>query len=242
MAVYEYENPDEEIFRYGRKVIMVHWAVVAFFIPLGVTGLLMLRDWFFETFSIFGGDLWVDTFEGAVELHVVSGVAIVSIGLVHILMHLKQKEKPILPRDVGAEFKATFETALWATFISRQKEGGSSEKYMRSQRMSYMATIYTLALSALTAIFIITLGETGTAVHVVAGLLVTFLAVFRILYLIRQWDWISIRCIMWTGTMPLWYVKERHYLWYLQLKGLSKADEPEPSEQKGGTPATAGSD
>jgi len=231
-----YENPDEEIRRYGPKVIIIHWAVIAFFIPLAITGLLLARDWFFVTFSIFGGDLWVETFEGAIQLHVASGVILAVLGLVHVLIHLKQEEKPILPRNIAHEFKATFETAMWATFISRQKEGGSAEKYMASQRMSYVATYYTLGLSAFTAIFIFTLGETGSAVHVVAGALVAFLAAFRIMFLLRQWDGIAIKCIMWTGTMPLWYVKENHYLWYLKLKGIDESTAIKPKEPEGPEP------
>jgi len=113
--------------------------------------------------------------------------------------------------------------------------------------MSYVATYYTLGLSAFTAIFIYTLGDTGSAVHAVAGALVAFLAVFRILFLLRSWDSVSMKCIMWTGTMPLWYVKENHYLWYLKLKGIDEStaikpkepEEPELEPAPGAAPAAA---
>jgi cytochrome b561 len=223
----EEENPDGEIFRYGRKVIAVHWGVIIVFFTLALTGLLLMRDWFFRSFSIFGGDLLFPTFDGALELHVASGLGICILGLIHVMLHVKQKDKPMLPRNVAAEFKATFETAMWVTFISRQREGGSSDKYQANQRMSYLAIFYTLSLSAVTAVFIFTFGETGSAVHVVAGTLVGLLAMFRILYLIRTWDRIALRSILSTGTMPLWYIKENHYNWYLRLKGI---DPDEPGE------------
>ncbi len=230
----EDENPDEEIFRYGRKVIAVHWAVIIAFFILAWTGILLMRDWFMRTFNIFGGDLWFETFDGAVELHVASGITICVLGLIHVMLHIKQKDKPILPKNVASEFRATFETAMWVTFISRNRESGTSDKYKANQRMSYLAIFYTLGLSAISAIFISLFGETGSAVHVVAGTLVGLLAAFRIFYLLRTWDRIAFRSILSTGSMPLWYIKENHYNWYLKLKGISpdggdeKPEEPEP--------------
>ena len=236
----EEENPDEEIIRYGRKVIAVHWAVIIVFFVLAWTGLLLMRDWFLVTFNIFGGDLLFKTFDGTVELHVASGVTICIIGLIHVMLHIKQKDKPIMVKNVALEFKATFETAMWVTFISRQKEGHSSEKYQDNQRMSYLAIFYTLALSTVSAVFIFTFGEAGSAVHVVAGTLVGLLAGFRMVYLIRSWDGVAMRCILSTGTMPLWYIKEHHYKWYLQLKGEDqKTPEPEPEAPEPDTPSAA---
>jgi cytochrome b561 len=217
--VAEFEDPDEEIFRYGRKVIGLHWAVIIAFFGLALSGILLMRDWFLRTFNIFGGDLWFPTFDGAMELHVISGIAILILGLVHIILHLKQKDKPILPKNVASEFQATFEAAMWATWISRQKDRGSSDKWKADQRLTYLATFYTLGLSAITAVFIFTIGEAGSAVHVVSGTLVALLSAFRILYLIRTWDGIALKCILSTGTMPLWYIEKYHYNWYLQLKG-----------------------
>jgi cytochrome b subunit of formate dehydrogenase len=234
------ENPDEEIFRYGRKVIAVHWAVVIAFFPLAWTGILLMRDWFLVTFNIFGGDLWFPTFDMAREIHVASGVSIAILGLIHILLHIKQKEKHILPKNVSKEFKATLDTALWVSFISRHREGRSSDKYQANQRMSYIAIFYTLALSTVTAVFIYAFGETGSAVHVVAGTLVGFLAAFRIMYLIRTWDRVAMRAIMTTGTMPLWYIKKHHFNWYQQLRGLEpETPESEPEAPEPDTPGSA---
>ncbi|UCC93407.1 MAG: cytochrome b/b6 domain-containing protein [Thermoplasmata archaeon] len=236
----EDEDPDQEIFRYGRKVIAVHWAVVIAFFVLIWTGILLMRDWFLVTFNIFGGDLWFETFDGAMELHIASGVTICLLGLIHILLHVRQEEKPILPKNVASDFKATFETAMWVTFISRNRESGSSDKYMANQRMSYLAIFYTLSLSAISATFIGIFGATGSAVHVVAGTLVGLLAAFRILYLLRTRERLVWRSILSTGTMPLWYIKENYYNWYLELKGIDpeeitegpKEAEPEPEAPK----------
>lgn len=236
----EEENPDEEIVRYSTKVIAMHWAVVLVFIPLAITGALLARDWFLETFNIFGGDLLIPTPDGTLGAHVVFGASLAVLGIVHILMHVRQKDKPMLPKNVSEEFKDTMDTAMYALFISRQKEGRSSFKYKANQRMSYLATFYTLTLAAVTAVFIGTLGESGSAIHVVAGALVAFLAIFRILYLIREWDPISMRSIFKTGKMPLWYIKEHHYRWYIQLKGDPDARTEEPEVPK--TDATAAAD
>jgi cytochrome b561 len=233
------ENPDEEIFRYGKNVIAVHWAVIIAFFILAWTGILLMRDWFLLQFNIFGGDLWFNTFDLAVEIHVASGVTICIIGLIHIMMHIKQKDKPMLPQNVASEFKATFDTAMWVTFISRQREGRSSDKYQANQRMSYLAIFYTLGLSTVTSVFIFTFGEAGSAVHVVSGALVGLLAAFRMLYLIRTWDRIALRSILSTGTMPLWYIEKHHYNWYLQLTGRDQEKAGvEPKEPEPDTPST----
>jgi cytochrome b561 len=234
----EDENLDREIVRYGPKVIGIHWAVIILFIPLAISGGLLLRDWFLMEFNIFGGDLLWETFEGAVEVHVLSGLALVILGIIHIIIHLKQKEKPVLPEDIYTEFKASLQTLMYVTFVSRQKETGSASKYKANQRMSYLATFYTLALSALTAVFIFRLHEVGSALHVVAGTLVGLLSIYRILYLIREWDWIAMKCILWSGKMPLWYIKEEHYNWYLELtEGDNEAPEVEAEPPKAPVPA-----
>ena len=233
------ENPDEEIVRYGTKVIVMHWVVVFVFIPLAVTGLLLARDWFLETFNIFGGDLVFGTPDSALTVHIGSAIALVIVGIVHIMMHLGQKEKHILPKNLTEEFKDTMDTAMYVTWISRQKEGRSSYKFKANQRMSYLATFYTLSLAAVTALFISTMGDAGSAVHVVAGALVGFLSIFRILYLLREWDPIAMRCILKTGKMPLWYIKEHHFLWYVQLKGDPDAPDEEPEAPKAETAAAA---
>ena len=235
----EEENPDEEIVRYGTKVIAMHWVVVLVFIPLAVTGLLLARDWFLETFNIFGGDLLIGTPDSALVVHIGSGIALAIVGIVHIIIHMGQKEKHILPKNLTEEFKDTMDTAMYVTYISRQKEGRSSLKYKANQRMSYIATFYTLTLAAVTALFIGTVGAAGSAVHVVAGALVGFLAIFRILYLIREWDPIAMSCILKTGKMPLWYIKEHHYQWYVQLKGDPDAPIEEPEAPKTDTTAAA---
>jgi cytochrome b subunit of formate dehydrogenase len=216
----EEEDLDEEVVRYGPKVIIMHWAVVIVFIPLAVTGLMLLRDWFRESFAIHGGDLLIPTIEGATTVHVLSGLTIAVLGAIHIILHLRQKEKPMLPKNVFDEIKASLQTVFYVTYISRNIEVGSAGKYKANQRMSYIATFYILSLSALTSIFIYSssVGEAGSAMHVVAGVLMALLVTYRSLYLIRNWDWIAIRCIFWTGRMPMWYIKEQHYRWYVQLK------------------------
>jgi cytochrome b subunit of formate dehydrogenase len=224
------EDLDEDIFRYGPKVIVMHWAVVITFMPLAFTGALLLRDWVLRAFNIFGGDLLLDTFEGALEVHVISALVLVVLGIVHVAIHLFQIEKSILPKDVLKEFRATLQTVLYATFISRRGWVGSSSKYKANQRMSYLATFYTLALCAVTSLFIITVGEAGSAMHAVAGVLVGLLAFYRILYLTREWDGVAIRCIFWKGTMPLWYIKENHRFWYERLKADSAPPAVEAKE------------
>jgi cytochrome b561 len=115
----EYERTaGREIVRHSPKVIATHWAVIIVYIPLSLTALLLLRDWIFAEFNIFGGNLLIETFDGATETHWGFGILLLIIGLAHVLMHAGQEKKPILPKDVGADFRATVQSLKYVTFLS----------------------------------------------------------------------------------------------------------------------------
>ena len=231
----EYEEPTEEIRRYGTGVIATHWVVILLFIPLAITSLLLLRDWAFEEFNIIGGEEIVPTFEGAFPIHGLLGSLLLIVGLVHIMIHVRQAEKPILPTDLSKEFRATIRSLLWILFLSPLEERGASEKYKANQRMTYVATIYTVALAGLTG-FLSALGvfgRLGPVVHIVAGILVLLLSSFRMLYLIRKYDKVAIKCILLTGRMPVWYVKENHPLWYDKISAEAATVDDVESKESG---------
>ena len=209
-----------EIRRYGYRVIVIHWLFIILLIPVIITSLFLLRDWFFHEFHIMG-DLIVPTFYMAEEIHKLLGMLIFLLGLIHILAHIFQKTKPMLPVDSKKDFKATIHTILYIFHLTRKEERGSAGKYRGNQRIAYIATVYTFILVAITVLFVQLglFGETGVVFHITAGILVGLLAGYRILYLLRTHDSVAVRCILGTGTMPEWYVKKNHLLWYREIKG-----------------------
>jgi cytochrome b subunit of formate dehydrogenase len=214
-----------EMERYGRKVIGIHWLFVIFIFPLTITGLLMWRDWFTHEFHIYGINYVFPSFEGMEDVHMYAGLALLAVGAAHLLMHLGQRDKPILPKNVGVDVAASVQAIFYIFHLSPKPERGAGEKYLRNQRMTYIATIYVISLCGLTAVPLLLdyVNEMTEVMHIIAGLLLVFLAGYRILYLIRTHDRVAIRSIMATGTMPLWYVKKHHFLWYRQTKGGYKA-------------------
>ena len=238
----EEKGGSEEIERYGAEVIGVHWLFIIFIFPLLYTGLLMFRDWFAELFHVYGINYIFYSFDGMEKVHMISGLVILTVGAAHLMSHINQKEKPILPKNVGVDVAASVQAILYIFHLSPKPERGAGEKYLRNQRMTYIATIYTVALCGLTAIplFLDVGEEMAMNMHIIAGLLFVFLSAYRILFLIRTHDGVKIRSILKTGTLPEWYVKKHHFLWYRKLKGGYKpAKDPEyekllpPAEETG---------
>ncbi len=214
-----------EMERYGAEVIGVHWLFIIFLFPLLYTGLLLWRDWFAHEFHIYGINYAFPSFDGMDKLHMFAGIALLAVGAGHLMTHYQQKQKPILPKNVGVDVAASVQAIFYIFHLSPKPERGAGEKYLRNQRMTYIATVYVIALCGLTAIPLLMgwVNEMTEIMHILAGLLLVFLAGYRILYLIRTHDRVAIRSIMSTGTMPEWYAKKHHFLWYRQAKGGYKA-------------------
>ena len=225
-----------EVVRYGPRVIWVHWAVMIVFVSLSVTALLLLRDWIFAEFNIIGGDLFIETFDGALDVHMVLGLLLLVLGLVHVLLHIGQKDKSILPRDLMEDFRATVHTIRYVVYLSKWDEKGAAHKYKGNQRISYLGTFYTVALAGITGAFVHfgTFEELGIVLHVVSGVLVLTLSAYRFAHLLRKREWIAWRSILVSGKMPEWFVKQNHPRWYEELFPSSEGNEK--SEQEGSGP------
>ena len=219
--------------RYDARVVVIHWLFIIAFIPLLYTGLLLFRDWFASEFHVHGIHYLLPTFEGTLTVHIYTGVGVLVVGLVHVLLHIGQREKPILPKNVGIDLGSSIHNILYIFHMVRKQERGAGDKYRGNQRMTYVAFAYCLSLSGLTAVLarLHVLGDVGTLLHACAGVLIIFLSLYRILTLIRRHDGVAMRCILATGRMPVWYVRRNHFLWYRQLRGGYKAP-PDPQYER----------
>jgi len=138
----EEREAGREITRYDGKVIYLHWAVMIVFIMLIATALLLLRDWFWDTFKIVGTEPIIPTPDGFDALHLVLAIILLVLGLLHILLHIGQKEKPILPVDVSRDFERSVHSLRYVLFLSTWDEKGAAHKYQGHQRMMYVITFY----------------------------------------------------------------------------------------------------
>jgi cytochrome b subunit of formate dehydrogenase len=207
--------------RYGPRVILIHWLFIIHFIPLLYTGLLLMRDWFMHEFHIHGVDPLLITFEGTEDWHLFMGLAVIVIGLAHVALHAGQKDKPILPRRLYKEFSATLHNILYIFHLAPRCERGAAGKYKANQRMSYINTLYTMTLAAVTGVFVYfeLFAELGVVLHVIAGFLVMLLFGYRVVHLIRHHDGVALKSILGTGRMPVWYVRKNHFQWYRKVRG-----------------------
>lgn len=207
--------------RYGPEVVALHWAWSVTFQVMLLFGLLLLRDWAVREFGVIGAVELLPTPSFARAAHGYLGLAVVVIGLVHLLVHSRQRDRPILPRDLRRGIAASYHNVLYVLFLSSRDERGATGKYKENQKMTYVATFYCVALSAITGllVWLTTRADLWMLLHVIAGVLILFLSAYRILHLIRKHDRVALRSILVSGKVPEWYVRKRHPLWHRELGG-----------------------
>jgi cytochrome b subunit of formate dehydrogenase len=226
-----------EIKRYSKIVVLEHWLMMIFLVPLALTGLFMVRDWFVHEFHIHGAENYLPTLEFTSDFHLYAALGLLFVGAIHLTVHAGQKEKPILPKNTMVEVKSALYSLMFLVFLTKKPERGSGDKYRKGQRIFYGFTIYVLGLGAITG-FLLWAGilkELMVVAHIVAGVLVLLVGVHRIAFEIRRHDKVAIRCIGFTGTMPEWYVKKNHRAWYEEMVGREVTDSQEPPKPKVGT-------
>ncbi len=228
-----------EIRRYGKIVVLEHWLAILIIFTLIITGLFLVRDWFVHEFHIHGAENYVPTPDFANSIHLYAALGILVVGAIHLIAHGGQKEKPILPNNSMNELKAAMYSLMYLVFLTKKQERGSGEKYLKSQRIIYAFTIYVLGLAAITGFLysMDLLGEQMQIAHVIAGVLVILIAVHRMALIIRKRDKMALRSVLATGTMPEWYVKKNHKVWYEEMMGkevsdFEKTEKPKPKDQK----------
>ncbi len=227
-----------EIKRYGKIVIIEHWLAILTVFSLMFTGLFLARDWFIHEFHIHGAENYVPTPDFAADLHLYAAFGILVVGIIHLVAHGGQKEKPILPKNSMLELKSALYSLMYMVFLTKKQERGSGEKYLKSQRIIYAFTIYVIGLAAITGFLYYSeiLGEAMLISHIVAGVLVILIGVHRTAFIIRKRDKMAVRSVLFKGTMPKWYVKKNHRIWYEQMMGrevVESQDEKQKPKKKG---------
>ncbi len=149
-----------------------------------------------------------------------------------MLAHAGQRDKPIMPKMSYIELKAALYSLMFLVFLAKKQERGSGGKYLKSQKIIYAFTVYVLGLAAITGFlyFAEILGEQMLIAHVAAGVLVLLVVIHRIALVVRRHDKVAIKSVLATGSMPKWYVKKNHKVWYEEIVGRGASDAKEPKE------------
>jgi cytochrome b subunit of formate dehydrogenase len=224
----------KEIKRYSKVVVMEHWLMMIFLVPLAITGLFLARDWFIHEFHIQGAENIIPTPSLTLDFHLYAAIGLLVVGAIHLVVHAGQKEKPMLPKNTMVELKSALYSLMYLVFLTKKQERGSGAKYKKSQRIIYSFTIYVLGLGAITGFLLWAeiLKEQMLVAHIIAGTLVLLVGLHKIALMIRRHDKVAIRCVGFTGTMPEWYVKKNHRIWYEKIVGKSISDSEEPKKPK----------
>ena len=80
-----------EIKRYGKIVVLEHWLMMIFLVPLALTGLFMVRDWFVHEFHIHGAENYLPTLDITSDVHLYAAFGLVFLGEIHLAVHAGQK-------------------------------------------------------------------------------------------------------------------------------------------------------
>ncbi len=220
--------------RYGPSVIILHWLFIIMMFLTLFSGVILFRDILYFQLNIIGGMELIPTFWFIKDLHFYAGFGVLIIGFIHLMIHIPQADNRMISKDMKKDFKALVHTHFYMMYMAPREESGAAGKYRGNQRMAFIVTTYVLGLTAIT-VLMISMGEFGREavfLHLVTGFIVIVVVISRIWYIMRKRDGIAIKSILMTGSMPDWYVKKNHYLWYRELTGGRFTCYSEPEEKE----------
>ncbi|HHY22420.1 MAG TPA: cytochrome b/b6 domain-containing protein [Bacilli bacterium] len=214
---------EQKIYRQPIPNRFVHWGVAISIIMLIITGLgqmpLYGRYMLVQPF----GTKWLTSYEITLWVHYTFAALLMFFIMYHIVFHVIRKEFAMLPKK--GDVKGSF--LIIKAMILRQKEP-PSEKYLPEQRLTYAYFVFAIALVVITGVIkviknMIGVQPTngillwGAQLHNVATVLIV-VGVFLHLAAFIVKENRKLLPGMFTGFVDKEYVKERHSLWYKELK------------------------
>ncbi|NLY80346.1 MAG: cytochrome b/b6 domain-containing protein [Lysinibacillus sp.] len=213
----------DKIYRQPLPNRFVHWGIAISIFMLIITGLgqmpLYGRYLIVQPF----GTKWLTSYEITLWVHYIFAAILLFFIFYHIVFHVGRKELQLLPKK--GDVKGSF--LVIKAMLLRQEEP-PSEKYLPEQRLTYAYFVFSIGLVVVTGVIkviknMMGLQPTngillwGAQLHNLATVLIIVgiflhLAAF-IVKANRQ-----LLPGMFTGYVDEKYVKERHSLWYKELK------------------------
>lgn len=215
---------------YSPLVIAEIWIFTVIMALVTVTGLLLLRDWLYANFGVYGR-VYVPTPSWFGTVHIVSAISLLALGLIHIILHIRSGRTALLPVDTRRDFHSFLHSGLYLIGLSRREVRRTRGKFNGRQRITYMALIYIAGLAALTGVLYYAgvLGHSLALVHIIPGGLTFMVVLFHFLMFVKNHDKLALKAAFFTGKLPLWYVRRNKPLWYEELE----LPTPEPSPEAG---------
>ncbi len=217
------ESPSDEIQMYSLVSIFEMWIFTIILAVLVISGLFLIRDWFFLNFGIYG-EKFISTPEGTQNIHIWFGFALAAFGLFHLAIHLFSKKKDILPKKTLRDFKGFLHSAIYLLGLARREEYGS-DKFSGRQKIVYIALVYILGLTIFTGLLYYSelLSNGFALIHIIPAGLSILVLLFQFLITIRKHDTIALNSAFISGKLPIWYIRKNNPIWYKQLKADRQA-------------------
>lgn len=217
------------ITQYSPIAVLEIWLFTLSIAIVTISGLFLMRDWLFSSFGVYG-DVYIPTLPGSKTIHLCSGGTLVVISLIHILIHLRSKDRSLLPVNTMRDFKSFLHSGMYLIGLSRKEERGTLGKFNGRQRITYICLAYIMGLAMITGFlyYFEILGASLGLVHIIPGGLTFMVVLFQFLMMIRNHDGIRLKATFFTGKLPLWYIRRNKPLWYEELRPVPV----ESTEQK----------
>lgn len=224
----------EKILRQPVSNRIVHWVSAISIIMLIITGLgqmpLYGRYLLVQPF----GTKWLTSYEITLWFHYFFAAVLIFIVFYHLVFHIVQKQFHIWPKR--GDLRGSYE--IIKAMMLKKKEP-PSEKYLPEQRLAYAFFAGAIGLAIITGMFKVIKNIPGVQasdgmllwgaqLHNLATVLVIFGIVAHLAAFIVKENRKMLPS-MFTGYVSKEYVKERHSLWYSELK---KDDERERMNRK----------
>lgn len=216
-------NKKEKILRQPLSNRFVHWTTAISIFMLIITGLgqmpLYGRYLLVQPF----GTKWLTSYEITLWVHYIFAAILIFIVFYHIVYHFMRKEFHIIPKK--GDVKASYE--IIKAMILRKHEP-PSEKYLPEQRLAYAFFAFSIGLVIITGIIKVIKNIPGVQasngillwgaqLHNLAMVLIIIGIVMHLgAFLVKA----NRKMLpgMFTGFVDKEYVKDRHSLWYKELK------------------------
>src|SRR5699024_3943121 len=202
---------------------IVHWGIAISTFMIIITGLGQMPLYGRYLLVQPPGTKWLTSYEITLWVHYIFAALLMFFVMYHIVFHIMMKQFNLVPKKGDVKGSIILLKAMLL-----RKEEPPSEKYLPEQRLTYAYFVFAFAviiISGFLKVFKNMVGVQpsnglllwGAQLHNVATVLIVVGVIMHILALIVK-DNRPVLPGIFTGYVNRKYVKERHSLWYDELK------------------------
>ncbi|WP_297987868.1 formate dehydrogenase subunit gamma [Anoxybacillus sp.] len=217
------QKKKNKIYRQPLPNRFVHWGIAISIIMLIITGIGQMpvygRYLIVQPF----GTKWLTSYEITLWVHYFFAATLLFFTTYHVVYHVIKKEFDIWPKK--GDVKGSY--LILKAMLLKQKEP-PSEKYLPEQRIAYLYFVVSIGLVIVTGVIKVIKNIMGVQptngilfwsaqLHNLATVMVIFGVIMHLAAFIVKENR-KLLPGMFTGYVDEEYVKERHSLWYKELK------------------------